>query len=165
MLLWLILFLKKLKKKSFMGFGVILIICKFCFIYTDLRTLPYKSMNPGFLLCLSHCLCLQNLITDFIVTPLVKERTTILWDTHVEAKVIVTLYFSLPHFLLGAVSPPHHPQWWLEQDACLWPWLLALSPNWAPCFFSGYIGTLTHCWWKRKMVEFFGKQSDQSSKG
>ena len=61
-----------------MGFGVILIICKFCFIYTDLRTLPCESMNSGFLLCLSHCLCLKNFITDFIITPLVKERTTIL---------------------------------------------------------------------------------------
>ena len=32
-----------------MGFGLVFIICKFCFIYIDLRTLPYESMNPGLL--------------------------------------------------------------------------------------------------------------------
>ena len=104
-----------------MGFGLVFIICKFCFIYIDLRTLPYESMNPGFLLCLSHCLCLQNFITECIVTPLVKERSTILCDTHEEAEVITPPCFSRPHFLLGVASPPHHPHSWLEQDACLPP--------------------------------------------
>lgn len=116
--------LKKFKKRSFMGLGIILIICKFCLVYIDLRTLPYESINPGFLLCLFHCLCLQNFITECIVTPHVKERTTIPWDPHKEAEVIIPPCFSLPHFLLGAASPPHHPHWWLEQDACLRPWLL-----------------------------------------